>query len=66
MDIHTLHRDESAEELGLNEIGRISIRTTRPLFFDPYRQCKSTGSFIIVDEQTNNTVGAAMIIGPTT
>lgn len=65
MDIHTLHRDESADGLRLNEIGRISIRTTRPLFFDPYRQCRATGSFIIVDEQTNNTVGAAMIIGPT-
>ena len=65
MDIQTLHRDESAENLRLNEIGRISIRTTKPLFYDPYRQCKATGSFIIVDEQTNSTVGAAMIIGPT-
>jgi sulfate adenylyltransferase subunit 1 (EFTu-like GTPase family) len=43
----------------------VSIRTTKPLFFDPYRQCRATGSFIIVDEQTNNTVGAAMIIGET-
>jgi sulfate adenylyltransferase large subunit len=65
MDIQTLHRDETAENLKLNEIGRISIRTTKPLFFDPYRQCRATGAFIIVDEQTNNTVGAAMIIGPT-
>lgn len=65
MDIQTLHRDESAENLKLNEIGRVSIRTTKPLLFDPYRQCRATGSFIIVDEQTNNTVGAAMIIGPT-
>ena len=65
MDIETLHRDESAANLNLNEIGRISIRTTKPLFFDPYRQCRTTGSFIIVDEQTNNTVGAAMIIGET-
>jgi bifunctional enzyme CysN/CysC len=65
MDIETLHRDESVETLTLNEIGRISIRTTKPLFFDPYRQCRITGSFIIVDEQTNNTVGAAMIIGET-
>jgi bifunctional enzyme CysN/CysC len=66
MDIQTLHRDETAENLRLNEIGRISIRTTKPLLYDPYRQCRATGSFIIVDEQTNNTVGAAMIIGPTT
>ncbi len=65
MDIRTLHRDESAESLKLNEIGRVSIRTTKPLFYDPYRQCRATGSLIIVDEQTNNTVGAAMIIGPT-
>ncbi len=66
MDIQTLHRDETAENLRLNEIGRVSIRTTKPLLYDPYRQCRATGSFIIVDEQTNNTVGAAMIIGPTT
>jgi bifunctional enzyme CysN/CysC len=65
IDIHTLHRDESAEGLGLNEIGRVSFRTTKPLFYDPYRQCRATGSFIIIDEQTNNTVGAAMIVGPT-
>ncbi len=65
IDIETLSRDESAEKLGLNEIGRVSIRTTKPLFYDPYRQCRITGSFIIVDEQTNNTVGAAMIIGET-
>ena len=66
MDIQTLHRDETADGLRLNEIGRISIRTTKPLFYDPYRQCRATGAFIIVDEQTNNTVGAAMIIGETT
>lgn len=66
MDIETLHRDESAQDLKLNEIGRVSFRTTKPLFYDPYRRCRATGSFIIVDEQTNNTVGAAMIIGPTT
>jgi bifunctional enzyme CysN/CysC len=66
MDIQTLHRDDAADGLKLNEIGRISIRTTKPLFYDPYRQCRATGAFIIVDEATNNTVGAAMIIGPTT
>jgi sulfate adenylyltransferase large subunit len=66
MDIETLHRDESAENLKLNEIGRLSFRTTKPLFYDEYRRCRTTGSFIIVDEQTNNTVGAAMIIGETT
>ena len=65
LDIETLHRVEDAQDLKLNEIGRISIRSTKPLFFDPYRQCRVTGSFIIVDETTNNTVGAAMIIGET-
>jgi sulfate adenylyltransferase large subunit len=65
MDIESLSRVEDATDLKLNEIGRISIRTTKPLFFDPYRQCRTTGSFIIVDEQTNSTVGAAMIIGET-
>jgi len=63
MDIETLHRDESAENLKLNEIGRLSFRTTKPLFYDPYRRCRTTGSFIIVDEQTNSTVAAAMILG---
>ena len=62
IDILTLHRDEGAGGLELNEIGRISLRTTKPLLCDPYRQCRETGSFIIVDEATNNTVGAAMII----
>ena len=63
LDINTLHRDESANELVLNEIGRIRLRTTQPLFFDPYRQNRETGSFILVDEATNATVGAGMITG---
>ncbi len=64
LDINTLHRDESADQLVLNEIGRIRLRTTQPLFFDPYRQNRETGSFILVDEATNATVGAGMITGP--
>lgn len=63
LDINTLHRDESADQLVLNEIGRIRLRTTQPLFFDPYRQNRETGSFILVDEATNATVGAGMITG---
>ncbi len=63
MNISTLHR-EDATQLGLNEIGRVSLRTTTPLFYDAYRQCRETGSFIIVDESTNVTVGAGMILGP--
>jgi bifunctional enzyme CysN/CysC len=65
LDINTLHRDEHADHLQLNEIGRISLRTTVPLFFDEYRRNRETGSFILIDEGTNATVGAGMIIGPT-
>ena len=63
-DVTTLHRDESATELTLNEIGRVRLRTTAPLFFDEYRRNRATGAFILVDEATNNTVGAGMIGGP--
>jgi bifunctional enzyme CysN/CysC len=62
-DINTLHRDESASELSMNEIGRVTLRTTAPLFFDEYRRNRATGSFILVDEHTNATVGAGIISG---
>jgi len=65
LDVNTLHRDETASELTLNEIGRVRLRTTVPLFFDEYRRNRATGSFVLVDESSNNTVGAGMIIGPT-
>ena len=65
LDVNTLHRDEEAAALVLNEIGRVSLRTTVPLFFDEYRRNRETGSIILVDEATNNTVGAGMILGPT-
>jgi len=64
LDINTLHRDESANSLALNEIGRVRLRTTQPLFYDEYRRNRETGSFILVDEATNATVGAGMITGP--
>jgi sulfate adenylyltransferase subunit 1 len=63
LDVNTLHRDEEATSLSLNEIGRVSLRTTAPLFFDEYRRNRFTGSFILVDEATNNTVAAGMILG---
>ncbi|MCO8127060.1 GTP-binding protein [Acidimicrobiia bacterium EGI L10123] len=63
LDVNTLHRDEEASALALNEIGRVSLRTTAPLFFDEYRRNRFTGSFILVDESTNNTVAAGMILG---
>jgi sulfate adenylyltransferase large subunit len=63
LDINTLHRDEGAAELTLNDIGRISLRVTTPLMHDSYRRNRATGSFILVDEATNTTAGAGMIVG---
>jgi bifunctional enzyme CysN/CysC len=65
LDVNTLHRDETATHLTLNEIGRAQLRTTVPLFFDEYRRNRTTGSFVLVDETTHNTVGAGTILGPT-
>ncbi|MCW2755940.1 MAG: sulfate adenylyltransferase subunit 1 [Marmoricola sp.] len=64
LDVNTLHRDtESAVAggLGLNEIGRVQLRTTVPLLVDPYAKNRTTGSFILIDEATGVTVGAGMI-----
>ena len=63
LDINTLHRDESATQLSLNEIGRLRLRSQVPLFFDEYRRNRQTGSFVLIDEATNVTVGAGMILG---
>ncbi|WP_137875743.1 adenylyl-sulfate kinase [Rhodococcus sp. Q] len=65
LDVNTLHRDESAQSLRLNEIGRVQLRTQQPLLFDPYRRNRVTGSFVLVDDATGNTVAAGMITGPT-
>src|SRR3954447_5352529 len=62
LDVNTLHRDESAGRLVLNEIGRVSLRTTQPVFYDEYRRSRTTGSFILIDEATNTTAGAGMIL----
>ena len=61
LDVNTLHRDEHAAQLGLNEIGRVTLRTTQPLFADPYGRNRMTGGLILIDEGTSATVGAAMI-----
>ena len=61
MDVNTMHR-EDAEQLELNEIGRIVVELSRPLAFDPYTRNRGTGAFIIIDKLTNNTVGAGMIL----
>lgn len=62
VDINTLHRLEDDKTIGMNDIGRITVRTTEPLFYDKYTRNRITGSVIIIDEATNNTVGAGMII----
>lgn len=62
VNINTLHRIEDDKTIGLNDIGRILIRTTSPLFYDSYKKNRATGSVILVDEFTNETVGAGMII----
>ena len=62
LDVNTLHRDLEATELGLNDIGRVTLRTNAPLIVDPYRRNRATGSFILVDEATNDTVAGGMII----
>jgi sulfate adenylyltransferase subunit 1 (EFTu-like GTPase family) len=63
IDINSLHREEDAETLVLNEIGRVTLRTTTPIMVDEYRRNRTTGSFILMDEATNDTVGAGMILG---
>jgi bifunctional enzyme CysN/CysC/sulfate adenylyltransferase subunit 1 len=61
LDVNSLHRDQETKELGLNEIGRVQLRTTVPLLCDPYSKNRTTGSFILIDEATGVTVGAGMI-----
>ena len=61
IDVNTTHRHEDAVELVLNEIGRVQLRVTQPLFVDTYQANRQTGAFILVVEGTNRTVGAGMI-----
>ena len=61
VDVHTLTPDASTTELGLNDIGRVRLRTSEPMAFDAYADNRATGSFILIDEATNDTVGAGMI-----
>ena len=64
LDVNTLHRDEGATTLTLNEVGRVALRVTQPLFYDPYRRNRQTGSFILADEGSNITAGAGMLLRP--
>jgi sulfate adenylyltransferase subunit 1 (EFTu-like GTPase family) len=61
VDVDTLERGPAPAEMGLNEIGRVRLRTSAPLVFDPYASNRRTGSFILIDEASNETVGAGMI-----
>ncbi len=61
VDVHTLQRAQPAEELALNDIGRVRLRTSVPLAFDAYTSNRRTGSFILIDEASNETVGAGLI-----
>ncbi|ANS79803.1 Sulfate adenylyltransferase subunit 1 [Serinicoccus hydrothermalis] len=63
LDVNTLHRDQEAEEIGLNELGRVRMRVQQPLMVDLYEQNRVTGSFILIDPATGVTVGAGMIRG---
>ncbi len=62
LDVNTLHRDETAPSLTLNEVGRVNLRITQPLFYDSYRRNRQTGSFILAAEDSNVTVGAGMLL----
>ncbi|MFC4117858.1 sulfate adenylyltransferase subunit 1 [Nonomuraea zeae] len=63
LDVNTLHRDSRARALTLNDIGRVRLRTARPIFADDYARNRATGGFILIDETSNATVGAGMITG---
>ena len=61
LDVNTLHRDKSATALKLNELGRVTLRTQVPLLLDEYSRNSATGSFILIDPDTNGTVAAGMV-----
>ncbi|MGV0853370.1 sulfate adenylyltransferase subunit CysN [Mycolicibacterium phlei] len=62
LDVNTLHRDKAVTALKLNELGRISLRSQQPLLLDEYSRNQATGSFILIDPNTNGTVAAGMVL----
>jgi sulfate adenylyltransferase subunit 1 (EFTu-like GTPase family) len=62
IDVNTLHRRQGVKELALNDVGRVRIDTEEPLLVDDYRRSRATGSFILIDETTGETVGAGMVL----
>ncbi len=66
IDIEQLGAPRPADRLALNEVGVVTMRTTEPLFVDDYRRSRATGSFVLIDEMTNQTVAAGMVTLATT
>ncbi|MEY3315901.1 MAG: Bifunctional enzyme CysN/CysC, partial [Actinomycetota bacterium] len=64
LDISNLHRETDIRDLKFNEIGRVTLHTTSPLFFDDYHQNRTTGSFILIDEASGQTAAAGMLLSP--
>jgi bifunctional enzyme CysN/CysC len=64
LDISHLHRETGVNSLAMNEIGRVTLHTTSPLFYDDYHQNRTTGCFIVIDETTGQTAGAGMLLSP--
>lgn len=64
VNISTLEKSQDSQEFALNDIGCVRLRASAPIFFDAYSENRTTGSFVLVDEQTNNTVAAGMILKP--
>ena len=62
VNVNSLHRLDGDREIGMNDIGRLRLRTTAPLCFDSYKRNRTTGSLILIDEFTNRTVAAGMIL----
>ena len=62
IDVDTLHRDEAAQTLELNDLGRVQLELASPLVFDSYRRNRVTGSLIVIDEATNETVAAGVVL----
>ncbi len=62
IDINSLGKNYEDKNIGLNEIAEVSLRTTQPMFFDSYRKNRITGSLVLVDEGTNETICAGMIL----
>ncbi|MEA2107786.1 MAG: sulfate adenylyltransferase subunit CysN [Bacteroidota bacterium] len=62
IDVNTLENISGDKHIGLNDIAKISIKTTKPLYYDAYRKNRNTGSVILIDEATNETVAAGMIL----